>query len=273
MRFSSRVATTVVTLPLMLGLAACGSDKTATVNAGTTPTPATAPVSTPVTAPSEAPERVAPAVAHLNTASFLPAMKKSMVGKDSVKTTMKMVAGGQTMTVTGQQTMKPVAMQLEMNGAAFGGKAKMIVVKGKLYLSTPDVPAGKYLKIDPKDSSDPMAASLGGMLNDMDPSKTFESFDGGLKAAKFVKTETLDGRKVDRYAVTVDMAAALKAKGQKMVAGMPKTLVYTIWMGSADHLMYKIFFEMAGVSMTMNASDWGKPISIKAPPASKIISR
>jgi hypothetical protein len=199
-------------------------------------------------------------------------MKKGMTGKNSVRVTMRMVAGGQTMTISGVQTMRPLAMRMTMKGAAFGGRMEMILVKDIAYLSTSDLPAGKYLKVDPN-SDDPMAASLGPMLEELDPTKTFDAFDSGLKRAQYIKTETLDGRKVDRYAITVDVAAAMKAQGQKIPAGMPTTLVYTIWMGSADHLMYKVFFEMQGSSVTMTASDWGKPVTIKAPAAGDIVRR
>jgi hypothetical protein len=262
------VAAVAATLPLVLGVAACGSGQKQAV----ADQPAATPSAT-VPATTTAPPRVAPAVAHLDTTSLLPAMKKGMAGKNSVRTTMRMVAGGQVMTMTGVQTMKPVAMQIDLNGAAFGGKMKMIFVNNKMYLSMKGIPAGKFVKVDPKDSSDPMAASLGATLKELDPSKTFDAFDNGLKKAEYIRTETLDGRKVDRYAVTVDMAAALKAQGEKLTAAVPKTLVYTIWMGSADHLMYKVAFELAGVSMTMNASDWGKPVTIKAPAAGKILAR
>jgi hypothetical protein len=112
---------------------------------------------------------------------------------------------------------------------------------------------------------------LGEMLEEMDPTKIYDAFDAGLRNAEFVKTETLAGHKVDRYAVTVDVAAAMKAEGQKMPAGMPKNLVYTIWMGSADHLMYKVAFDMQGVSVVMTADDWGKPVSIKPPSAKNIV--
>jgi hypothetical protein len=263
------VAAVAATLPLVLGVAACGGGEQKQASGSLSPatTPATAPATT------AAPLKAAPAVAHLNKASFLPAMKSGMAGRNSVKTTMRMSAGGQVMTITGVQTMKPAAMQIDLNGAAFGGRMKMIFVNNKMYLSMKGIPSGKFVKVDPTDSRDPMAASLGPVLKELDPSKTFDAFDNGLKNAQYIRTETLDGRKLDRYAVTVDMAAALKATGQKITAGVPKTLVYTIWMGSADHLMYKVVFEMAGVTMTMNASDWGKPVTIKAPPASKIVSR
>jgi hypothetical protein len=255
---------TVATLPLVLGLAACGSEQpTAT---GYRPS---APTSTPVATTTAAPQKVAP-VTHLSTAGFMPAMKKGMAGKNSVKMSMRMNAGGQVMTISGVQTMKPVAMRMTMNGAAFGGRLEMILVKGTAYLSTSELPAGKFVKVDP-DSDDPMAASLGEMLKEINPNTTFDAFDAGLQKVEFIKTERLDGRKVDRYAVTVNVTAAMKAQGKKVPAGAPKSLVYTIWMGSADHLMYKVLFELGGATMTMTASDWGKPVSITAPPASKIV--
>jgi hypothetical protein len=265
-RLRSRVAATAVALPLILGLAACGPEKADNNSAGGA-TSTTPPASTPVVTPTAEPQKVVPAVTHLDTASFLPAMKKGMAGKNTVRVKMQMTAGGQNISMSAEQSMKPVAMKVDMSGAAVGGKMKLILVKNTAYVSTPDVPAGKYVKVDPKE------LGLEEMLADLDPASTFDAFDGGLKKVTFVKTETVDGRKVDRYAATVDMKAAMKAAGEKMPAGAPKTLVYTIWMGSADHLMYKVAFEMAGAKMTMTASDWGKPVSIKAPPASAIVSR
>jgi hypothetical protein len=179
------------------------------------------------------------------------------------------------MNMTGEQTMKPVAMKLDMSGAGVGGRMKVIVVKGMAYLSTPDVPAGKYVKVNPADTSDPMAAGLNDAIKQLDPSKTFEAFDIGLSKVEFVRTETVQGRKLDRYAATLDLVAVAKAKGEKVPAkGGRRSLVYTIWMGSTDHLMYQIYFELQeGAKMTMTFSDWNKPLSIKAPPASAIVRR
>jgi hypothetical protein len=180
---------------------------------------------------------------------------------------MKMTMSGQSLTMAAEQTSKPLAMKIDMTGAMVGGRMKMILVKNQAYVSTPDLPAGKYLKVDPKE------IGLSDMLKELDPSNTFDAFDSGLKKVDHVATETLDGRKVDRYAVTVDMKAALKAAGEKMPAGTPKTLVYTIWMGATDNLMYKLVYELGGAKATMTASDWGKQFSIKAPPASALVRR
>jgi hypothetical protein len=43
-------------------------------------------------------------------------------------------------------------------------------------------------------------------------------------------------------------------------------------MGS-DKLIYQMKFAMAGVDMQMTMSDYNKPVSITAPPASKIVGK
>jgi hypothetical protein len=38
-------------------------------------------------------------------------------------------------------------------------------------------------------------------------------------------------------------------------------------------LIRRISFNMSGVALLMNMTDYNKPVTIKAPPASKIVSR
>ena len=141
MRFRSRLATTVVALPLILGVAACGAQKAdnSTTNAGGMPTP----VVTPTAAPSKA---APPVVAHLNRVSFVPAMNSAQTKLKSWRMTGRMTYNGKLlMTMSGVQTAKPQAMSMEMAGEAFGGKSAKIVLVGKtLYMSVPGMtPAGK----------------------------------------------------------------------------------------------------------------------------------
>jgi hypothetical protein len=255
----------VATVPLALGLAACGNDAKPEAT-GYKPS---APASSPVATNTAAPLKPAP-VAHLNRVTFVPAMNAAITKQKSWRVTGKMTANGRPMlTMDGFQTAKPLAMSMVMSGAAFQGKtAKMVMVKGTGYLSLPGVtPAGKYLKIDIGEPSE-----LGGMLQSGDPTKIFESFGSSLGSVKFVRTETIGGEKLDRYAVSVNTAKALAAQGKKVPAGVPKTLTYTMWMDKS-HLVRRLSFELGGVSMVMTMSDYNKPVSITAPPASKIVSR
>src|SRR5436309_829863 len=130
MKFRAAVATAAA-VPLALGLAACGGNEPAAT--GYKPSvPAVTPTATTSTT---APKQAVP-VAHLDSASFMPAMKKGMAGKDTARMTMRMVAGGQTMTVSGAVSMNPVAAQLDLVGAAFGGRMKLILVDDVAYVSS-----------------------------------------------------------------------------------------------------------------------------------------
>lgn len=268
MRFRSRVATTVVALPLILGTAACGADKadnSSSTNAGGMPTP----VVTPTTAP-----KAATPVAHLNRVTFVPAMNSALTKQKSWRVTGKMTANGKTMlTINGIQIAKPQAMSLDMAGEAFGGgKAKIIVVKNTAYLSIPGLtPAGKFMKLSADQARDPKAG-LGDLLDSGDPTKTFKSFGSALRSIRFVKSETIGGEKLDRYAVTVDTAKALAAQGKPVPAGVPKTLTYSLWMDST-HLVRRLSFDLSGVSMVMSMTDYNQAVKISAPPASKIVTR
>jgi hypothetical protein len=264
------VATAVVALPLVLGIAACGGQQKTNSAADSRPMPT--PVSTP--ASRTAPPKAAQPVAHLNRASFLPAMNSALAWQKTWRMWARMTAGGKTvMTITGLEQAKPLAVSMEMSGEAFGGgKARIILVNDFAYVQMPGLaPTGKYLKLDAK-FSDPAVASFGSMLDSADPTKTFKAFGLALRNVRFVRSETIDGRKLDRYAVTVDTATALRAQGKSLPAGAPKTLDYTLWMGT-DHLVHRMSFDLAGVSMLMTMTQFNKPVSIKAPPARSIVTR
>ncbi|MET7278308.1 hypothetical protein ABZS29_08765 [Kribbella sp. NPDC005582] len=262
MKFRAAVATAAA-VPLALGLAACGgNDKPAAAPP--------APVSVPTTAePQKAVSTPPPAVTRLNRVTFVPAMNSALTKQKSWHVVGKMTGNGSTlMTMDGYQSTNPNAMSMTMTGAAFQGKsAKIILVKNTAYLSLPGVtPAGKFAKILPQD-----AGGVGELLDSGDPTKIYKSFDKSMVSLKFVGEETVGGEKLERYAVTVNTAKALKFQGKKVPKGIPATLTYAMWMDKS-HLVRKLSFNLSGVSMVMTTSDYNKPVSITAPPASKIVS-
>lgn len=198
-------------------------------------------------------------------------MNTALAKQTSYRTTGKMTAGGQVlMTITGVQQTKPPAMSMSMTGAAFQGKTAKIVMVGKtLYMSIPGAtPAGKYAKID---ASDPSMAEFSELAGSGDPTKTFDSFKGALRGVKFVKSETIGGVKLDRYDVTVDTAAVLKAQGKKIPAGVPKTLPYSMWL-DAGKMARRFSFDLQGVSMLMTMDPTSAPVLIKAPAKKNIVN-
>lgn len=276
MKFRNRAVAAAIALPMILGMAACGDKDTAGGGANQ-PAPTQTSTSAPVT--SSTPEASTPAPPkaeeplRLTNASFIPALKSGTAKAKSFKASTVMTVAGQKITMKSEQTTSPLAMKMDMVNPMAGGAMQMILVKSNLYLSIPkQTGAGKYIQLNLKNSSDPTVKSFGSLLESGDPTKSYQGWEKGLSSVKFVKSETIGGQKLDRYDVTVDTAKSLKAAGQPVPKGVPKTVVYSIWMGS-DKLIYRMTFSMAGVDMLMTMSDYNKPITIAAPAASKIVGK
>lgn len=268
MRFSSRATAVVATVPLALGLAACGGEAPQSAGELSPVTSTTPSVVTTTAAPQKA---AAPAVARLDRATFVPAMNNALARQTSWKMTGTVTAGGQVlMTISGVQRTKPLAMSISMSGEAFDGRTGKVVLIGKnLYLSIPGAtPAGKYFRADP---SDPSMAEFNELVDSADPTKTFKAFEGALRDVKFVRSETIGGVKLDRYAVTVDARKALKAQGQKVPAGVPSTITYSMWM-DAGKMARRFSFELKGVGMVMTLDPVKGPVTIKAPAAKNVLN-
>jgi len=262
-RFRTRVAAAAIAVPLTLGLAACGgSDKK---------TSGYLPSAPPVTQTTTAsPLKVAPPM-RLTSASFMPAMNTANKKVTSMEATARITVGGQLMTMKFAETIKPLALKMDMSTP--DGAMRMTLIKSVLYVSAPGAaPAGKYLKVDLKKSKDPQLAALAGLLDSADPTKTFKAWNKGGVKVKFVKSETLGLRKVDRYLITVDTTKMLGVQKLPAAAKLPKTMAYTVWMGS-DHLPYKMSFAMAGMDMQITMTGYNTVEAITPPPASKIVTR
>ncbi|MFF0339470.1 hypothetical protein [Kribbella sp. NPDC004875] len=251
----------VAAVPLALGLAACNHEAKPT---GYRPSaPAEVTDSRPSTA---APLKQAPA-AHLNRISFVPAMNTALTKQKSWRITGTMSANGSTvMTMDGVQTAKPLAMSVRATGAALGGQQAHILLVGKtLYVSAPGFsPTGKYKKVGGAD-----ARQVRSLVDSGDPTKLFSSFSSALVGVRYTGTQTIAGKKLERYVVTVDTAKALKATGTAVPAGAPETVSYELLL-DAQHLVRQVRFEDLGISMKLSMTDYNKPVHITAPPASKI---
>ena len=261
MRFRTRVAAAALAVPLTLGLAACGGGDKKTSGY----LPSAPPVTQTTTA---APLKVAPPM-RLTNASFMPAMNSANKKVTSLEATARVTAGGQVMTMKIAETLKPFGMKMDM--ITPDGVMHLLMVKSTLYVSAPGAaPAGKYLKVSLKGNKDPQLAALATMLDSADPTKAYQAWNKGGVKVKFVKSETVGSRKVDRYQVSVDTAAVLGGQAKKVPAGLPKMMVYTVWLG-ADHLPYKMVFKMAGIDMQMTMTGYNTVKTITAPPASKVV--
>lgn len=163
-------------------------------------------------------------------------------------------------------------MSMRMDIPQMGaGKMELRLVDGILYLTIPTLtPAGKFLRIDPQDKSNPLTKSFGSLSDQMDPLASIAAMKTAVRDVSFVGSEQVDGVDTDRYRVTVDTAAMTKAMKQKSVAGMPETLTYDLWLDS-DDLLRRLRFELAGQKVEMTMSKWGEPVSVQAPPPAELV--
>jgi hypothetical protein len=209
----------------------------------------------------------------LTSATFMPAVNSANKKITSLEATARVTAGGQLMTMKFAETVKPFAVKVDMSTP--DGPMKMMLIKGIGYISAPGLaPTGKYVKVDLKKSKDSELATLAGMMDSANPTKMYQAWNKGGIKVKFVRSETLGYRKVDRYQVAIDTTKALGPGNQKVLgaAGLPKTLVYTVWVGS-DHLPYKMAFTMAGMDMQITMTGYNTVEAIAPPPASKIVKQ
>jgi hypothetical protein len=176
-------------------------------------------------------------------------------------------------------TANPAEMAMTMTLPMGGGKpADLRFVGGILYMSMGNLTGGKFVKLDPKDPSGPLAgAGLGQMLDQTDPAKMLTKMQAGISSVTYVGREDVSGRQLEHYRMSVDTAQVLKSMGSAAASqapsGVPKTVTYDVWLDS-QHRFAQMTMQLpvAGTkaAMKMELTDWGAPVHISAPPASQV---
>ena len=267
-RFLSGAAASV----LLVSLTACGGDDAPTAeespDAGTSEVTSAEP-SEEMESESAEPDEVG---GGYDEDELLENMKAAIAENESAHVTMEMTGGQQMsgegdVSYAGDATSMQMTMQMPQLGA---GSMEMRMIDGVIYMSVPPMtPEGKFFKIDTNDSDSPFG-DLGGVTQG-DPLATFDAFDAGLEDVTYVGEEDVDGEQLHHYVLTVDAEKAAKAQGQPVQPGMPETITYDMWIDD-DDLMRRIEFDLgAGGSMVMTMSDWGKPVTVEAPPRGAIM--
>lgn len=202
---------------------------------------------------------------------LLAAMKAAVMEHKSSHITMSMT-GIQSLTGEGDVSYAGdnTAMQLSMTMPQLGtGEVEVRLVDGVIYMAMPPMtPEGKFIEFDTNDPNSPFG-DLGGITQG-DPMSTFEAFEAGLRKVTYVGEEGVDGEDMDHYVLSVDARKAAKAQGTELPPGAPDEVSYDLWLDDED-LMRRMEFTQGTGGMTMTMSDWGKPVSIEAPPASAIM--
>lgn len=203
--------------------------------------------------------------------SFLDRLKSGMGEEGSVHVEMSMTGPAET-SAEGDTTYGPdgseMRMSMEMPQMG-GGEIEMVVADGAAYMSMPGfTKPGEFFKVS---GDDPALEGLTGGAGGMSPADSFAGFDAGLQEVEELGEEELDGTTYEHFGLRVDAAKAMAAMqpGQQpgqpgMQPGLPETLQYDVWLDSDDR-MRRIVYELQGVRLTMDMTDWGQDVEITAP--------
>ena len=249
------LVTLALTPVLLTGLVACGggdSGSTATDPAGSAAPAASGLEPGASVEPADFSDRLADGFASIDTAH---ATMTGDFGPSSITGEGDVDYGGDS-----------PAAAMTMSGATFGSSdAELRLVDGAMYLNIGQLSQDKFWKIDLDDPNSPFGA-LGSQLDPMSAVKLLEK---GLTSVTYVGSED----SLDHYQATVDPQSFLDAMGPMASAGgssMPKSLDYDIWL-DGDNRLTKLTSTMGDLgSLEMTLSDFGKDLTIEAPPADQV---
>ncbi|GAA0955467.1 hypothetical protein GCM10009554_63230 [Kribbella koreensis] len=159
----------------------------------------------------------------------------------------------------------------------------LLRVDGVLYAKGTDLtddPAKPWLKWDPKAASDESSDPVVGMELELLSAQvlTHEYLGAVAYATKFRSApgETVDGARTTQYTITIDpaKAAAAKAFGEYLDPGavVDEKLkeITAVLLVDQDSLPRKLEFTFGGSKMSTVYTEFGKQVTITAPPAGQI---
>jgi hypothetical protein len=278
----SRLALAGLAGALAAGLTACGGSS-APASAGSPKAASSSGATSSAADPSSSTSAAAvdtPSVAELSS---------RMAAAARAKSTARLVSssGAAGAKTTGAIRFGAKSVDFSATTAAAGRTVKMVFVGGAAYMNVGEAYQGKHwLRIAPG-GSDPLSKALSPILTQLstslDPKNQLAAAEGA-KITSATRTE-LGGVPATRYTL-VSTEKALRAQLDKL-AGTPelrKTLAAQVkgahgesvlWL-DADDLPLRVDSKVVGGSApatttSVTYSDWGKPVSISAPPRSDTV--
>jgi hypothetical protein len=256
MRLSPRATALTATAVLALSLTACATDDAGTAT-GTSGSAA------------QAEEAVALDTGVLTAENFAERVSRAADDAASVTTSMSTTVLGTPMTseftISATGGTRQVVMLLTMGTETL--EARM--VDGTLYVNEGASTGGKFVVVDPEDSTSPYASLLDSMDEQADPSAMVDTLDDAILSVELLDgTEEIDGVTVQHYRVSVDLGTVTDDADDDASAS-PTTVVYDYWI-DADDLWHRVTVDAEDLAMEMTASGWGEPVEITAPSADEI---
>ncbi|WP_284292176.1 hypothetical protein [Luteimicrobium album] len=198
------------------------------------------------------------------------AMRDAKTAKISMTTT----AAGQKISVEGAMKMTGSTPEATEKVTAAGKGFEIRMVDGLMYMNLGATSKNKWIKIDPSDTSNPLAVQFGSTAQSTDLAAQVDQLKKAITSVKKIGAPaTVDGVKAQEYDLVVDTAKVTgEAKEQLDAAGsaVPDSFTYKYWVDDKD-LVRKVSTSVAGSDVEMKFSDWGAPVEVKAPAESELL--
>lgn len=268
------LATAALTSLALTSLSACGSDEQATDSSSSSSSSSSTGSSSPgaESTPAQAPKEGS----SVDPADFTALMNASFEKVTTAHAVLTSEVMGGALNGEGDvdYSSDPPAAAMTMTGDLFGNEEiESRIVDGILYLKLGQLTGGKFAKLDLSDPSNP----LGGQFTDsMDPKSALKNLGAAIEKVTYVGEEDLAGGTARHYTAAVDTQKLLAGVGQEAggsAAGMPDSLDYDVWFDDQGRFeQVKADLGNAG-SSTTTLSDYGKDVSIQAPPAGEVTDK
>lgn len=215
---------------------------------------------------------------HLTKDTVVDALRSAASESITQHIRMQLESGDQTLVMEGDGDSGAdsfTAMDVEI-GQGDGRKMRMIYVDGLYYVSSEALTGeGKFLKLDPDDASDPLAAAMKPTFDGIGMSLTLDAWEAALIDVRFESDEVLeDGTEAEKYTFLMDnrTALAVQLPGRPFPSGIPETLVNEVWVDS-HNLVRRVEFTLDGARTEMTMSDYCEPIDVEAPDDDDIVDK
>jgi hypothetical protein len=217
---------------------------------------------------------------------------------------MSISADGQRFSFSGEADIDNINQRIDMtmDMGLFGGEMRMLMADQVLYLRSPmfEDAATEWVRMDPSKLDPETAAQFGGFGTGTTDPSAYVGLFAGVFDVQIKGEQEIDGVATTRYAGTIDLTKVLENFGDvvgedvdpKVRAQLEAAVEQFDTLGIEDRIPFEIWIDEAGLprrqritmdfgdlvpgeeaasmEMTVDFSDFGKPVHIELPPKSQV---
>lgn len=216
----------------------------------------------------------------LTAKTLFPRVAAAQAKAGSSYVDMKLTApSGQSFRSHGQMKLgksaKDTAMAMSVNGDTGGlGTVELRLVDQTFYISLGALTQGKFVKIDLRDKSNPIAREYGDIIENLDPARQVQQYqDAVTKFDASAKPVKIDDVQTQPYTITIDPRKASAMPSMPASMELPKRITFELFIGPDDlprRMISRAPSAAGSTRIQMDYTRWGDEVTIEAPGASRI---